>query len=261
MDEKENLVTEQVTENVEQPTEQTPKTFTQQEVDLMVKEKLDQVLPGKIARAEARIRKENDRNYGELMGLLRAGTGKETVEDIADSMREFYGSKGIKTPEEPKYSQKDIEVLARAEADDIIRAGFEEVVEETDRLSKVDADKMTPREKAVFMALAAHRQSEERRIELTQLGVTPEVYNSEEFKSFASKFSPSTPIADVYSIYEKTQPKKEIQTMGSMTNTDSGDGGVKDFYTFEEASKFTRKDFERNPALLKAVEQSMAKWK
>lgn len=261
MDEKETFVTEQVTENVEKTTEQTPRTFTQQEVDTMVKEKLDQVLPGKIARNEARIRKEYDRNYGELMGLLKAGTGKETVEDITDSMREFYGGRGIKTPEEPQYSQKDIEVLARAEAEDIIRAGFDEVVEETDRLSKVDVAKMTPREKAVFQALAAHRQSEERNRELTQLGVTPEVYNSEEFKSFAAKFSPATPVSEVYNIYAKTLPKKEIQTMGSMANTDSGDGGVKDFYTYEEASKFTRKDFERNPALLKAVENSMAKWK
>jgi hypothetical protein len=33
--------------------------------------------------------------------------------------------------------------------------------------------------------------------------------------------------------------------MGSMKNTDSGDSGVKDFYTPEEARKFTKKDFDR----------------
>ena len=35
---------------------------------------------------------------------------------------------------------------------------------------------------------------------------------------------------------------------------------VKEFYTYEEASKFTRKDFEANPELFKAVENSMTKW-
>jgi len=261
MENLENPVIEQVTENTEDTAEQTPKTYTQAEVDAMIKAKLDEVLPGKIARQEAKIRKEYDRKYGELEGLLRVGTGKETVEEITGNLREFYGTKGIKAPQNPQYSQKDIEVLAKAEAEDIIRAGFEEVVEETDRLSKVGSANMTPREKAVFHALAAHRQAEERNRELTQLGVTPEVYNSEEFKTFASKFSPSTPVKDVYDIYTKTIPKKEIQTMGSMTNTDSGDGGVKDFYTRDEALKFTKQDFDKNPALYKAVMESMHKWK
>ena len=30
---------------------------------------------------------------------------------------------------------------------------------------------------------------------------------------------------------------------------------------FEEASKFTKEDFDKNPALFKAVEKSMQKWK
>ena len=254
MNEKETVVTEQVAENVEQTTEQTPKTFTQQEVDSMIKEKLDQVLPGKIARAEARIRKENDREYGELMGLLRAGTGKETVGDVTSAMREFYGSKGIKTPEKPQYSKKDIEVLANAEAEDIIRGGFEEVVAETDRLAKVGAANMTPRDKAVFTALAKHRQTEERARELEKLGVTQDVYTSKEFQDFAAKFSSTTPIRDVYDIYQKTQPKKNYQTMGSMTQGQTS--GVKDYYTPEEIERLTEEDLD-DPKVWEAVRRSM----
>ena len=36
---------------------------------------------------------------------------------------------------------------------------------------------------------------------------------------------------------------------------------VKDFYTFEEASKFTIEDFNKNPKLYEAVERSSYKWK
>lgn len=254
MDKKETVVTEQVTENVEQTTEQTPKTFTQDEVN--------EIVGRRVARNEARIRKEYDRDYGELMGLLQAGTGKKTVGEITGAMRDFYGTKGIKTPQEAQYSQKDIQVLANAEAEDIIRnGGYEEVVAEVDRMAKIGTANLNPRDKALFTALAAHRQSEERTRELSKLGVTQEVADSKEFRDFAAKFSPTTPISEVYGIYAKTLPQKNVQTMGSMKSTDSGDGGVKDYYSFEEASKFTRKDFERNPALLKAVEKSMAKWK
>lgn len=249
----ENLVTEQVTENVEQTTEQTPKTYTQEEVDAIVGKR--------IARKEAKIRKEYDRKYGGLEEVLRAGTGKENVEEMTDTFRQFYEKKGIKIPQKPSYSDSDIAVLAKAEADDIIRSGYEDVVEEVDRLTAIGYANMNAREKAVFKVLAEHRQGTERGRELAKLGVTEDVYNGKEFKDFASKFNASTPITDIFDIYSKTQPKKEHKTMGSMKNIDSTDSGVKDFYTPEEARKFTKKDYDNNPALFKAVENSMLKWK
>jgi len=250
---EEKILVEQ-TENVEQTTEETPvpKTYTQEEVDAIV---------GKAkARAKAKIEKDYQRKYGGLEEVLKAGTGKESVEEMTDTFAEFYRQKGIKIPEKPTYNAKDIEVLAQAEADEIIRGGFDEVVEEVDRLAALGAANMSPREKAVFKALAEHRQNAERGKELSKIGVTEEVYGSREFKDFASKFNPNTPIKDIYDIYHKTQPKKEIKTMGSMKNSESGDNGVKDFYTVEEARQFTKKDFDKNPALFAAIEKSMLKW-
>lgn len=256
----ESLVTEPVTENVENTTEQTPKTFTQEDVDRMVKEKLDEVLPGKIARKEAKIRKEYDRKYGGLTEVLKAGTGKEDVDEMTDTFKKFYKSKGINIPEKQNYSDRDIEILARAEADDIIQSGYDDVVEEVDRLTEIGAANMTAREKAVFKSLAEYRQAAERGKELSKLGVTEDVYNSKEFKDFASKFNATTPITDIYDIYSKTRNKKEIRTMGSMKNSTTDEGTVKDFYTRDEALQFTKKDLDKNPALYKAIEQSMLKW-
>lgn len=254
MENMENLVTEQVTENVEQTTEETRvKTYTQEEVDAIVGKRL--------ARKEARIRKEYDRKYGGLEEVLKAGTGKESVEEMTDTFSKYYKSKGIQIPEKPAYSARDIELLANADAKDIIDSGYEDVVDEVNRLTEIGAANMTPREKAVFKALAEHRQSAERGRELAKLGVTQEVYDSQDFKDFAGKFNPRTPIRDIYDIYAKTQPKKEIKSMGSMTNHSSGDTGVKDYYTPEEARRFTKKDFDNNPALFAAVEKSMLKWK
>ena len=252
MNEKETLVTEQVTENVEQTTEETPKTYTQEEVDAIVGKR--------IARKEAKIRKEYDRKYGDLEEVLKAGTGKQSVEEVTDTFKQFYQKKGIQIPQKPSYSDADIEVLARADADEIIRSGFEEVVEEVDRLAGLGLSNMTAREKAMFKVLAEHRNRTETGKQLAELGVTQDVYDSREFKEFASKFNPNTPIRDIYDIYAKTQPQKEYKPMGSMKNTASASKEVKEYYSPEEARKFSRKELDSNPALFAAIEKSMQKW-
>lgn len=256
MENNENFVTEEsVAENVEQTTEETPKIYTEAEFNA----KLDEVLGKKIARREAKIRKEYDRKYGDLTETLRAGTGKQTVEELNDTFTQFYESKGIKINKKPDYTDKDIEVLARAEANEIIQGGYDEVVEEVDRLA--NTDNLSPRDRALFKILAEHRQNTERSNELAKIGITEDVYNSKEFTEFRSMFKEDTPITKVYEQYQKTQPRKEFKTMGSMKNTASADNGVKDFYTPEEARQFTRKQLDENPQIVKAIENSMRKWK
>ena len=254
MENNENFVEQ--TENVEQTTEQ-----TQQEVKTYTQEEVDAIVGKRLARKEARIRKEYDRKYGELEEVLKAGTGKEDVGEITDTFRGFYEKKGIPISKKPDYSAEDIEILARAEADNIIRAGYEDVVEEVDRLSDLGIENLTAREKAVFLTLAEYRQKTEHSRELSSIGVTEDVYESEEFKSFAKQFNSNVPIKDVFDIYRKTQPQKEIRTMGSMKSTPAAESGVKEFYTVEEARRFTKADYDKNPALLAAVERSMQKWK
>lgn len=252
MTENENLVTE-VTENVEQTTEQTPKTFTQEEVDAIVGKR--------IARKEAMIRKEYDRKYGNLENVIREGTGMQNVEQMTEEFTKFYEGKGLKIRKEPEYSAKDLETLAKAEADEIIRGGYEDVVDEVDRLTSIGEEKMSAREKALFKVLAEHRATTEKNKELSKIGITKEVYDSAEFKEFASQFNSNVPMQKVYDLYKQTQPKKEFKTMGSMKNTDSADNGVKDYYSPEEAKKFTIEDFNNNPALYERVKKSMAQWR
>jgi hypothetical protein len=253
MEDNKNLVEQ--TENVEQPTEEVaqPKTYTQEEVDAIVGKRL--------ARQEARIRKDNDRKYGGLVEVLKAGTGKDDVGEIADTFKQYYTKKGVQFRNEPEYSDRDIEVLAKAEAQEYINAGYDDVVDEVDRLSGIGVENMTAREKAVFMVLANHRQNAERSAELSKIGVAEDVYNSDDFKEFSKKFNPNTPYREIYDLYAMKQPKKEYKTMGSMKNKESGDMGVKEFYTPEEAKRFKQKDYDNNPGLFEAVERSMLKWK
>ena len=254
---EENLVLDEGTENVETTTTEetvgeveqiTPpeKTYTQEE--------LDSIVGRRLARQEARIRKDYDRKYGSLENTLKAGTGKESVEEITETFAEFYKGKGIHIPSEPNYSAKDIEVLAREEAKAVIEGGLDEVIEEVDRLCSIGLENMTARDKAVFSILAEHRKNGEAHRELSKIGVTEDVYNNPEFKEFASKFNSNTPITQIYEIYNKMQPKKEVRTAGSMKNNEVGK--VKDYYTPEEIERLTEDDLD-DPAVWEAVRRSM----
>lgn len=259
MENKENLVpngtenTDAAAENKAEQIETPAKTYTEDEVN--------QIVGRKIARTKARIQKEYDRKYGDLEGVLKAGTGKETIEEVTDTFKQFYKGKGVDIPENRQnYSPKDIEILAKAEAEDIIRGGYEEVVEEMDRLTEIGAANMTAKEKAVFKALAEVRESTERGNELSKMGVTEDVYNSQDFKDFASQFKSSVPIAKIYEHYTKTQPKKEVKTMGSMKNTASTENEVKEYYSPEEARRFTLDELNKKPAVYASILESMKKW-
>lgn len=264
MNEMENLVlegtenvegttTEEIVEQVAEP----EKVYTEEEFN----SKLDEVLAKKLARKEAKIRKEFNQKYGELENVLKAGTGKNDVGELTDTFKSYYESRGVEIPKKPTYSDRDNEILARAEADDIIRSGFDEVIEETDRLAEKGFENMTAREKATFKVLADYRQKTERGNELSKIGVKADVLDTKEFKDFASKFSSNTSITEIYEIYNKTQPKKEIKTMGSIKNTDFSDSVIKEYYSPEEAKRFTQKEINDNPKLVEAIERSMKKWK
>jgi hypothetical protein len=259
MNDNENLVVNEpieTTEAVAQPTEEVkPKLYTEDELNARV----DELLGQKIARKTAKIKKEYDREYGELVDVLKVGLGKDNVKDITSSLKGYYEKKGHKFQEATSYNDSDVKILAEADAKDIIKSGFDEVVEEVDRLANIGVANMTAREKALFKTLAEHRQKEERNKELAKNGVTKDVYESEEFVTFASQFTSDVPITKVYSQYEQLKPKKQVQTMGSMKNT-TDDTGVKDYYSYEEAMKFTKADFDRDPKLYQAVINSMTKW-
>ena len=97
--------------------------------------------------------------------------------------------------------------------------------------------------------------------DLEKAGADKEIYESDKFKTFASQFNPNVQITEIYKLYTQTLPKKkQPETAGSMKSTPVNND-LKDFYTPEEAKKFTDADYDRNPALFDAVVRSMYKWK
>ena len=274
MEDNENVVLEGTENVVEQATEELvdgakvtteaegadEKLYTQADIDRLVNEKVDELLPRKLERAKSKMQREYMEKYGRTETVLKAGLGVENLEQATDKLADFYKSKGIAIPDQNTYSEHDLGLLANAEANEIINSGYEDLVEEVDRLAEKGIDRMTTREKLVFTKLAEERQRQESVKELAQIGVKPEALQDSEYIEFANKLNPDLSAKEKYELYLKIKPKPKVETIGSMKGATTKDNGVKDFYTYEESLKFTKADFDRNPELFKAVEKSMTKW-
>lgn len=249
----------ETTEEVVTEPEQ-PKLYTEEDFN----KRLDEVLAKKIARKEAKLRREYEEKYSaelELANVVRQGIGEDNAQEAVTKMSNFYRQNGVDIqPFNRSLSQKDEEILANAEAEDIISSGYDDLVEEVDRLASIGVENMTPREKIVFTKLASERTRQEALKDLASIGVNKEVLEDRDFLDFSNKLNPNLSVKEKYEMYSKFKPKPKVEQIGSMKGVNVKDDGVKDFYSYEESLKFTKADFDKNPKLFEAVEKSMQRW-
>lgn len=240
------------------------KNYTAEEIEKMVNDRVNDILPKKIEREKRKMEKQySDKlaKYEETDSILKAGLGTKDISESNQRMREFYKEQGIDIPaySKPKYSEEDEKILGKAEASKVIDLGFEEMQEEANRLAAIGVDKMTPREKVMFNTLADELTHQKQVKGLAELGVKEEILNNSEFKEFASQFTSKTPIKTVYEMYTAThQPKQKAEKIGSMKNTVSKE--EKDFYTPDEVKALTPEEWEK-PGVWEKVMASQRKWK
>lgn len=225
------------------------KTYTAEEVEKMVNDRINNLLPKKIEREKRKMEKQySDKlaKYEETDSILKAGLGTKDISESNQRMREFYKEQGIDIPaySKPRYSEEDEKILGQAEASKIIDLGFEEMQEEANRLAAIGVDKMTPRDKVVFNILADELTHQKQVKELAELGVKEEILNDSEFKEFASQFNSKTPIKNVYEMYTKIKPQKKYEQIGSMKNIK--EPVQKDYYSNEEIAKMSPEEIRKN---------------
>ena len=248
--------TTEAEEIAEEKEEVTPvRTYTDEEVD--------DILARKIARIESKLEKKYEKElskYKDTENILNAGLGTKDIDEATSQLRDYYKDKGIDIPElvKPGLSEREQQILAKAEAEEIIELGKVEAEKEANLLAS-RFETLTTREKAVFNTLANYLTSENEKLELQKIGVKSDILEDKEFKEFRQEFSPKTSIVKIHDLYTKTkgEMKETPKPIGSMTTTEPNK--VKDYYTPEEARKLTDKDLD-DPQIMKAVEYSMTKW-
>ena len=249
-----NNATDTVETVIEAPVEE--KLYTESEFN----KKLDELIPKKLAKQERKLKKDYEKklkDYEYAEQVLNAGMGTKDINEAINNLKEFYEEKGISIPkyyEQP--NQYDMEAGAEKEANSIIESGYDDIVEEVDRLASIGVDKMTPRDKIIFTKLAGERERIEQEKEITDSGISKEDINSEDFKDFSKYLDPSMSLKEKYDFYQKTKPKKEIESIGSMKNVEPN--VVKDYYSPEEIAKLTDEQLD-NPKIWEVVRRSMTK--
>lgn len=268
--EDENLV-EESTENVEaQTTEEIEQESTETDVvdnstsneelveqeqeETFTKSQVDEMIAKKLARKEARIRKDFERKYSRLETVVNTGLGTNSVEESTSKLEEFYAKKGIEIPSAPKYSEEEEKTLANYDADDVIDSGLDDVIEEVDRLAKIGVDNMTNREKTYFLKLAKYRETAETENSFRSQGISKEEMNSQEFKEIMDTINPSLSPEKKIEMYLKLKPKKETKKIGSVKSGMTSE--VKDYYSPEEIDRLTEEDLDK-PGVWEAVRKSM----
>lgn len=280
MEDNKELV-EETTENVEEETTEEITQEPQEEIEeaetieeeglpaeeeekvqeeTFTKEQVNEMFAKRSARLESKIRKEYNRKYGKLENVVNAGLGTHSTDEAITKLTEFYTSKGIEIPKLSEYDDEDIKTLGQTDAEKVISLGYDEIVEEVDRLNEIGIDNMSVREKVEFQRLATERQRLEDIKELSSIGVDADVLNDSNFIKFTEKLNPNLSLKEKYEMYLGTQPKKEINKIGSMKNTPTKQNELKDFYTREEALKFTANDYEKHPELEDIILKSSARW-
>lgn len=243
---------------VEEEKEEEPKGrfMTDDEIDKLVMKKVNR----RVGKIEEKYEKELAK-YKDTDNILRSTLSISEDEDVNQKLRATYEADGVKLPSryEPGLSSREIERLAKGDAEDFIEDGYDSAAAEANRLANKRYENLNERERITFNTLVDYLNTENDKRELLSLGAKEELLSDKSFNDFRKKFNSNVPIKDIYSLYNQSKPKKEIENPGSMKNV-ATNNDVKEFYTPEEANKFTRADFDKNPKLLEAIENSMTLW-
>ena len=223
-------------------------------------DELNSMMKGRLDRQERKFQKELSK-YKSTEEVLKAGLGATDINDAEDKLREYWTNEGIKLPDkvQPGLSSDELRVLGESDANTFIYEGISSMEEEANRLARIGYQNLNEREKATFNKLAETLTKEKDKKSLLKIGASEEILSDRSFNDFRKMFTNDTPIDKIYGMYIKEKPKAKAENPGSMRSESNG-SELKTFYTFEEASKLTDEDYNKNPKLEEIVEKSMAKW-
>lgn len=250
--ESENVETQTTEENVEgieltDTTDTTEENVDEEkeEVKMFTQEDVDKIVKSRLARKEREYQKELSK-YKDTDNVLRTTLKLKEEDDTNAKLREYYEAEGIKLPEaiKPGLSEREIELLANADAEEIIEEGHDAMFNEAERLAKIGYKNLNLREQIIFNRLAETLTDEKDKNELLKLGAKEELLSDKKFIEFRKQFNSNTPIKNVYELYKQIQPKTAVENPGSMRNEKIKQ--PKTIFTDEEIAKMSDKDLDAN---------------
>ena len=237
----------------------------ERDIEKEIEERANQLMEKKIKDRLDRYKDKHEeelRKYKYLEDIVKVGTATNTLDDAIKETVDIFKGNGLDIPEYSSNSDEDERILGQARANKFIDLGYEDMEEEANRLANIPREQRTIREEEELYVLGTELTRRNNIKELKDKGYDTEILETKEFKDFSKQFNDKVDISKVYEMYQKVnglEPKQPSSPGSAKNNTASTE--IKEYYTPEEAKKFTEEDYERNPKLMEAVEKSMLRWK
>ena len=239
----------------------------EEDIDKLVEERANKLFEEKVEDRLIRDRAKRDRDYQKklskymkLENIMKAGLGVDNLDDAINKSSEFYSEQGINIPEENFYSERDEQILAKADAKEIIDLGKDEMEAEANRIKSIPESKRTIREKIMFDTIHNELESIKATEELKSKGYDTSILDDKAFKDFRNQFNANTSISKIYDMYNKLNGNvvERPKSPGSAKSTTQVKQ-IKDYYSPEDFDKLTPEDLN-NPEIMKVVDKSRLQW-
>lgn len=220
-------------------------------------EEVNSIVDKRVARKMRKYEKQMA-EYEDTENVLKSALEVDNISDANKKLRSYYQEQGYELPEKKSsYSERELNILAKAEADEIIEEGYDSMLEEANRLAKIGYQNLNQKEKLIFMTLGDELDKQNDTRELKKIGANEELLKKTDFIEFRNMFDKKTPIEKVYGLYKNQEPKPKVELPGSMKNTSVKE--EKEYLTPEEVVALTREDWEK-PGMWEKVRKSQLKW-
>ena len=220
-------------------------------------EEVNSIVDKRVARKMRKYEKQMA-EYEDTENVLKSALEVDNISDANKKLRSYYQEQGYELPEKKSsYSERELNILAKAEADEIIEEGYDSMLEEANRLAKIGYQNLNQKEKLIFMTLGGELDKQNDTRELKKIGANEELLKKTDFIEFRNMFDKKTPIEKVYGLYKNQEPKPKVELPGSMKNTSVKE--EKEYLTPEEVVALTPEDWEK-PGMWEKVRKSQLKW-
>lgn len=269
---EEELIETDASEGVEevQDTTETVEQLSEDDIEKRIEERANKIAEEKIEARLIRDRVKREREeagtrakYEQLESMMKSALGAKDIDDVITKSREFYMEQGITIPDtinKPSLNERDEIVLAKADANDIIKLGKSEMEIEANRIASIPEENRSLRDRTIFNDICERLTMMKDIESLNVKGYDTKILEDKDFLSFKEQFNFRTPISQIYEMYNKVHGNKKVQpkSPGSAKTTLTSNE-IKDYYTPEEVRAFKEEDLD-NPKLMRAIELSMQKW-
>lgn len=220
-------------------------------------EEVNSIVDKRVARKMRKYEKQMA-EYEDTENVLKSALEVDNISDANKKLRSYYQEQGYELPEKKSsYSERELNILAKAEVDEIIEEGYDSMLEEANRLAKIGYQNLNQKEKLIFMTLGDELDKQNDTRELKKIGANEELLKKTDFIEFRNMFDKKTPIEKVYGLYKNQEPKPKVELPGSMKNTSVKE--EKEYLTPEEVVALTPEDWEK-PGMWEKVRKSQLKW-